>query len=203
MPKLKLTYFDIHGGRAEVARLALIIGAVPFEDERITFQQFGETRLSMPFGAVPIMEVDGEVLTQSSSISRYVGKLTNLYPEDPWQAALCDEVMDVIEDLDSQVFTQLPLTDEQKQEAREGLAAGAFTMTLKRLEECLTARGGEYMVDGRLTVADLKVFEWVRLLESGMLDHIPVELAKQEAPLLVAHAKKIGAHPKIVEYYKT
>jgi hypothetical protein len=46
------------------------------------------------------------------------------------------------------------------------------------------------------------VFEWIRLLESGMLDHISVELAKQEAPLLVAHAKKIGSHPKIVEYYK-
>jgi glutathione S-transferase len=202
MPKLKLTYFDINGGRAEVARLALVIGEVPFEDDRISFQQFGETRLSMPFGAVPIIEVDGEVLTQSSTISRYVGKLTNLYPEDPWQAAICDEVMDVIEDLDGQVFTQLPLTDEQKQESREGLASGALTMTLNRLEECLKARGGEYMADNRLTVADLKVFEWVRLLESGMLDHIPTELAEKEAPLLVAHAKKIGSHPKIVAYYK-
>ena len=202
MPKLKLTYFDINGGRAEVARLALVIGEVPFEDDRISFQQFGETRLSMPFGAVPIIEVDGEVLTQSSTISRYVGKLTNLYPEDPWQAAICDEVMDVIEDLDGQVFTQLPLTDEQKQESREGLASGALTMTLNRLEECLKARGGEYMADNRLTVADLKVFEWVRLLESGMLDHIPTEVAEKEAPLLVAHAKKIGSHPKIVAYYK-
>ena len=50
--------------------------------------------------------------------------------------------------------------------------------------------------------ADLKVFEWVRLLESGMLDHIPVDLAKQQAPLLVAHAKKIRNHPKIEAYYQ-
>ena len=202
MPKLKLTYFDINGGRAEVARLALTIGDVPFEDHRISFEQFGATRGSMPFGAVPIIEVDGEALTQSSTISRYVGKLANLYPEDPWQAAICDEVMDVIEDLDGQVFTQMPLTDEQKQAFREGLAEGAIKTTLVRLEECLTKRGGEYMADNRLTVADLKVFEWVRLLESGMLDHIPVDIAKQEAPLLAAHAKKIAEHPKIVEYYK-
>lgn len=203
MPKLKITYFDIQGGRAEVARLALTIAEVPFEDDRITFEQFGETRLLMPFGAVPIMEVDGEVLTQSSTISRYVGKLTNLYPEDPWQAALCDEVMDVIEDLDAQIFTQLPLTDEQKQEAREGLAEGALKMTLRRLEGNLKTRGGEYMVEGRLTVADLKVFEWVRLLESGILDHVPVELAGLEAPLLVAHAKKVGTHPKVAAYYQS
>jgi hypothetical protein len=31
MPKLKLTYFDFHGGRGEPARLALSIGGIPFE----------------------------------------------------------------------------------------------------------------------------------------------------------------------------
>ena len=31
MPKLKLTYFDFHGGRGEPAKLALSIGGIPFE----------------------------------------------------------------------------------------------------------------------------------------------------------------------------
>ena len=35
MPKLKLTYFDFHGGRGEPARLALSIGGIPFEDDRV------------------------------------------------------------------------------------------------------------------------------------------------------------------------
>ena len=35
MPKLKLTYFDFHGGRGEPARLALSIGRIPFEDDRV------------------------------------------------------------------------------------------------------------------------------------------------------------------------
>ena len=35
MPKLKLTYFDFHGGRGEPARLALSIGGIPFEDARV------------------------------------------------------------------------------------------------------------------------------------------------------------------------
>ena len=30
MPKLKLTYFDFHGGRGEPARLALSMGGIPF-----------------------------------------------------------------------------------------------------------------------------------------------------------------------------
>ena len=35
MPKLKLTYFDFHGGRGEPARLALSMGGIPFEDDRV------------------------------------------------------------------------------------------------------------------------------------------------------------------------
>jgi hypothetical protein len=35
MPKLKLTYFDFHGGHGEPARLALSIGGIPFEDDRV------------------------------------------------------------------------------------------------------------------------------------------------------------------------
>ena len=35
MPKLKLTYFDFHGGRGEPARLALAIAGIPFEDDRV------------------------------------------------------------------------------------------------------------------------------------------------------------------------
>ena len=35
MAKLKLTYFDFHGGRGEPARLALSISGIPFEDDRV------------------------------------------------------------------------------------------------------------------------------------------------------------------------
>ena len=35
MAKLKLTYFDFHGGRGEPARIALSMGGIPFEDDRV------------------------------------------------------------------------------------------------------------------------------------------------------------------------
>ncbi|MDH3845144.1 MAG: glutathione S-transferase N-terminal domain-containing protein, partial [Myxococcales bacterium] len=94
MPKLKLTYFDIHGGRAEPARLAMYIGGVDFEDNRISFQQFGDARSGFPFNRVPMLEIDGIELSQCNAILRYVGKLAGLSPTDPLQAAFCDEVMD-------------------------------------------------------------------------------------------------------------
>jgi glutathione S-transferase len=98
MPQLKLTYFDFHGGRAEPARLALHIGGIAFEDHRFAFPEFAEIRKSTPFGQVPTLHVDGVQICQSDAITRYVGKLAGLYPADPYQALLCDEVMAVIED---------------------------------------------------------------------------------------------------------
>jgi len=35
MQKIKLSYFDFHGGRGEPARLALSIAGIPFEDDRV------------------------------------------------------------------------------------------------------------------------------------------------------------------------
>ena len=97
MAKLKLTYFDFDGGRGEPARLALHIGGIAFEDHRIAGKEWPAFRDKTPFLAIPTLEVDGRVVSQSNSINRYVGKLAGLYPNDDLQAFLCDEVMEAAE----------------------------------------------------------------------------------------------------------
>jgi glutathione S-transferase len=94
MPKLKLTYSDFHGGRGEPARLALSMGGIWFEDNRVPPSDWQWRKPDTPFGFLPVLEVDGRTLAQSNAVNRYVGKLTDLYPSDAWQAALCDEVME-------------------------------------------------------------------------------------------------------------
>ncbi len=202
MPKLKLTYFDIHGGRAEPARLALHLGGVNFEDDRISFQEFGAKRGSYPFRRVPLLQIDGVELSQCNTINRYVGKLAGLYPADPLQAAYCDETMDAVEDIVSQQIVTMSIKDEvEKKSAREALAVGPIALYLRRLEAMLEARGGEYFADGRLTVADLKVMVWVRNLRAGILDYVPADLPDKLAPKLVEHLDHVLEHPKIAEYY--
>lgn len=202
MAKLKLTYFDFDGGRGEPARLALHIGGVAFEDERIAGKDWPAFRSRTPFLAMPTIEVDGRVASQSNSINRYVGKLTGLYPKDDWQALLCDEVMDAVEDITTQISRTIELGAEAKKKAREELAAGNLTHYLQQLQARLKDAGEEYFADRRLTVADLKVYMLVRWLRSGVLDHIPKDLVDRVAPLLVQHLLRMASHPKIVEYYK-
>jgi len=202
MATIKLTYFDIDGGRGEPARLAMHIGGVPFEDHRISFAEFLECKNSFVFGAVPVIEIDGQMVAQCNGINRYVGKLAGLYPEDPLQALLCDEIMDAVEDIIVKIQPTLFIQDEEaKKAARTALVEGPISFYLERISQRLEARGGEYFADGRLTVADLKVFVWISRFQSGSLDYIPVDLAAKVAPLLVKHHDAVQAHDRVADYY--
>jgi prostaglandin-H2 D-isomerase / glutathione transferase len=201
MPHIKLSYFDMHGGRGEPVRLALAIGGVAFEDHRFTFPEFAEVRKTTPFGQVPVMHVGGVQVTQSDSMLRYAGKLANLYPADPLQALLCDEVAYVVEEASVKLGPTFRMAGEEQKAARLALVNGPMPMYLGWLQSQLVARGGQYFADNRLTVADLKVFVDVRGLNSGRLDHVPTDLVEKVAPLLNAHMQRIAATPAVAQYY--
>jgi prostaglandin-H2 D-isomerase / glutathione transferase len=201
MPKLKLSYFDFHGGRGETARLAMHIGGIAFEDYRFAYAEFAEFRKSTPFGQAPTLEVDGVMVTQSDAIARYVGKLAGLYPTDAFQALLCDEILSVIEDASVKIGPTYRMTGDVQKEARLALANESMPVYLRWLERQLQARGGEYFVGNQLTIADLKVFVDVRGLNSGRLDHIPTDLVEKVAPGLNVHMQRIAQMPAVVQYY--
>lgn len=202
MPKLKLSYFDFDGGRGEVARLALMLGKIPFEDDRIPPATWRSVREQAPFHALPVLEVDGELITQSNAINRYVGRLAGLYPDDPVAALRCDEVMDAVEDILTKIGQTFAIKDEAaKRAARYALAEGPISLYLAKLEKKLTARGGVYFADARLTVADLKVFVWIRHLRSGTLDHVATDLVDRVAPKLMDQHERISAIGEIAARY--
>jgi glutathione S-transferase len=201
LPKLVLNYFDFDGSRGEVARLALNVAGIAFEDRRIPRKDWPTLRDSAPFQALPTLEVDGQVIAQSNTINRYVGKLTGLYPKDDWQAALVDEVMDAVEDITTRIGAKFSLEGDAKKKAREALAEGSLLRFVQQLEARLKRGGGEWFVENRLTVADLKCYLWVRWLKSGALDHIPADIVDKNAPLLARHLERVRSQPKIAAYY--
>lgn len=201
MPQLKLNYFDFHGGRAEPARIALHMGGVAFEDNRFAFPEFAEFRKCTPFGQVPTLEVDGAHITQCDAILRYAGKLAGLYPTDPLQALLCDEVMYVVEEASVRIGPTFRMSGEEQKAARLALVNGSMPVYLAWLQARLQAQGGEYFADHRLTVADLKVFVDVRGLNSGRLDHVPTDLVERVAPALNAHMQRVASLPAVQAYY--
>jgi prostaglandin-H2 D-isomerase / glutathione transferase len=201
MPQLKLSYFDMHGGRAEPVRLALAVGGIAFEDHRFAYPAFAEVRKTTPFGQVPTLQVDGVQVTQCDAMLRYAGKLAGLYPNDPFQALLCDEVAYVVEEAGVKLGPTYRMAGEEQKAARLALVNGSMPVYLAWLQTQLLAHGGEYFADKRLTVADLKVFIDVRTLNSGRLDHVPTDLVERVAPALNAHQQRIAQTPAVQQYY--
>jgi glutathione S-transferase len=111
--------------------------------------------------------------------------------------------MDAVEDISVKVSPSFAIKDdEEKKRARQALADGPITLYLDRIARRLEARGGEWFADGRITVADLKVFVWIRHLESGNLDHVPTDLVDRVAPELAKHYERVGSHPGVKAYYE-
>ena len=201
MKKLKLTYFDFHGGRAEPARLAMHIGGIAFEDIRFAFEHFQEVRKTTPLNAVPTLHVNDVQVTQSDAITRYVGKLAGLYPADEYQALLCDEIMGGLEDVNVSIGNTFGLSGDELKHARETLAKEELPKYLRWLQQQLEDHGGEYFADNRLTIADLKALAVLGWLCSGMLDHIPASLVEDVTPKLKAYMHHIEMLPPIAQYY--
>lgn len=201
MTTYKLIYFDFDGGRGEPIRIAFHAAGIDFEDHRISFEEFMQTRADMRFTCAPVLEVDGVATTQSNGMLRYVGKLGNLYPESPLEAFYCDEAMGAVEDMLHQIVHTFGLEGEALKSAREKLTDGWLTTYIRGLDELLARGGGEYFADNRLTVADLKVFMQTRSLQTGTLDHVPTDLVDRLAPALVAHAERIAKDPVVAGYY--
>ena len=105
---LTLVYFDFPFWRAEVARLALYLGDIEFEDLRITREEFQRVKrhgkldngTHIPFHQFPVLIIDGTSIAQTGGIARFCGKLSGLYTNnDHLLAAQVDQFMDMATDL--------------------------------------------------------------------------------------------------------
>lgn len=52
--------------------------------------------IAMPFGKVPVMEIDGKLVNQSIAIGRYLAKKAGLAGNDEWESLLIDIAVDNI-----------------------------------------------------------------------------------------------------------
>ncbi len=200
MAHYKLTYFDMDGGRAEPVRIAFHAAGIDFEDVRISFEEFIEVCKKQRFHCVPVLDIDGTVVTQSNAMCRYVGRKAGLYPEDELQALYCDEALGAVEDLLHAMVSTFGLEGDALKEARQKLVDGWLSVFLKGLNE-IVERGGDYIAGGRLSVADLKVAGITSWIQSGQLDHVPTDLVERLAPKLVPHAERVWSDPVVTAYY--
>lgn len=147
-PDLKLYYFDIKG-KGECIRLICAYAGLKLEDHRFESRdQFLAMKNSslLPFGQVPMLEVDGKAaMVQSTAIMRYLGKLSGLYPmDDHILAQKVDSVMDQATDVftGSTVLTYglryaVDLSPEAKEKSYEIYNETVLPGHLRRAEQVI------------------------------------------------------------------
>ncbi|ETL31147.1 hypothetical protein F441_16354 [Phytophthora nicotianae CJ01A1] len=201
-PSIKLIYFAA-AGRAEAQRLAFYIGGVPFEDKRIGHAQFAAMKESLPLGQLPILEVDGEVFTQSHAIMRFAGRMGGLYPVSaPYLALKIDELLHAMGELEEKMGPAFSESDADKKKAmREELAtvtipryAGLFEARLEKMKQIPVFQSQDVFIH------EVAIYAWVKSLRAGYIDHIPTTVLDGYKLINETH-EKIANHPKVKEWY--
>ncbi|KAK7790405.1 hypothetical protein R5R35_010757 [Gryllus longicercus] len=154
-PQYKLHYFNFRG-LGEFIRYLFAYGKIEFEDFRIDIQDsWGELKKTYPNEKLPLLEVDGQKLNQSTAIGRLLAKKVGLAGADDWEAARIDASVDDLNDLRTQfVAAAMHQDPATKANLLEKFGKEAVPLFFSRLEKQVKENNG-YFVNGKLSWADL------------------------------------------------
>ena len=182
---LKIIYFNFPFWRAEVSRISLFIGNIPFEDKRLTNEDFSYVKehghmkdgIKIPFSQFPVLVINGEVIAQTGAIARICGKLSGLYPEDIVEAGQVDQVIDAATDINMLIRPSMRENDPiKKKEMREDLSKNDLPRYFSYLEDLLSNNKSQWFVGNKMSIADIAIWRISGWLTSGIIDDIPKNL---------------------------
>lgn len=199
MPRLKLTYFDASASRGEECRLALHVAGLAFEDERLDHAAWARRKAAAPFGALPVLEVEGKgLLAQSNAILSYLGRAHGLLPDDAFECARHESLLSAVEDLRNLLRPVIRISDQaEKKKARTAFASGALQDWAGQVERQIG--DGPFVGGARIGVADLKIYVATDTFIRGAIDHVPADVFKTFPRLTALHAA-VKAHPRVADW---
>lgn len=198
MSTYKLYYFNLRG-RAEACRLIFAAADQKFEDMRFDHAQWPEHKSEMPLGQVPVLEVNGVKLPQSTAIARFLAKQFQLAGKDNFSQAQADAVVDTVNDLFAAFAPIFQEKDEtKKNELFQKFETEVLPKHLTNLETLgkLYGKGGPFFVGNELTWADLVVYantEYLLSKSGSTFDKFP---------WLQQNRAAVEKQPRIAQYLK-
>lgn len=180
MPKFVLHYFDSRG-RGEPARLLFAIAGIPFQDKRISQEEWPNLKPKIPGGTLPYLEVDGVGITQSMVIYRHLARLFGLDGDTVLDKAHVEEITEYVMEIMLKYLKELaspPKDDEEKlKQLKEDFMTKLHTCCgqITRILETNKSTDG-WAVGKKLTFADIILFETFDHVLSSMpevLDKYP------------------------------
>lgn len=171
-----------------------------FDDNRVIRGGFEALKPTLPFGALPTLDVDGQgTIAQSNAILRFIGRKHGLHPQEPFEAARHDAFMDAVEDLRHRISATMRIQDEEEKKAiRQQLSADYIPHWGLCVDRLIT--DGPFIGGELPSVADIKLFMVNRWVSSGIVDHIPTDIFDPFTKLKTV-AANINNHPAVLKWY--
>jgi len=204
---IKIYYSHLPFWRAEVLRVSLFIRDIPFEDVRISREEFIHLIKTgflpngkrSPFHQLPVIEVEDKIIGQTGAIARYCGKVSNLYSDDMLKAAKIDQIIDAATDITNVVSPTIREKDQKKKmEDRKVLVNKLLPRWFRYLENLLSEDDSTWFVE-KMTIADIAMWRLLGWLTSGIIDGIPTSVVDDFPKLKNIHYQ-VHTHPKVQEW---
>ena len=153
---MKLIYFPLNA-RALAHRLLLDHGNVQYEDEVVSFADFGARKAAgeFPNGQVPVWVQDGTYYNESLAILRFLGAQYGYYPEDIFTAHDADAVVDYANDFIGKLYKphmQKDFSDDNKKDYCDNI-----TKFCAFFEKKLEKSGSHFITGSKLTTGDFMI----------------------------------------------
>ncbi|CAI4229822.1 unnamed protein product [Auanema sp. JU1783] len=203
MVHYKLTYFSIRG-LAETVRQLFHLAGVPFEDQRVTMEEFQALKKTLPFEQLPVLEVDGQVICQTNAILRYLAKQFGFYGKTDYEQAIVDSLADQYKDFSSEIRQYsysvrgfIPATAEELEKMKQEIYVPAREKYLRFLTNFLKKSSTGFLAGGELTYADVLIAEQVATMRENWPDF------SDDHPEIIAHEKKVHDIPNLKKWIAT
>ena len=180
MSNIQIWYWPF-GGRTAVARLALAHAGIPCEFNGInSFEQWEEAKKNadlFPTEDIPVMRVDGRLITESAAITQFAGVAANLMPEGPVGYAVVAELLALSEEVLSGFWgtcyykTSDMMNPGKSEEELKALRDGPYKETLcfyatrvNAIVELNREKSEKHVYGDKLTMADLVVWNFSKMV---------------------------------------
>lgn len=190
---VRLHYFKGRG-RAETTRWMLAANGIEFENVAIeTPQDLAALRASgkLPFDQMPLLEIDGLNLSQTSAMIRYLARKGDFYGDTDHEALWCDMIAGAVADF---AEAAMQAAFQPTRSAAEEMLSDRFAKFGPRFEACLGRQGAGFSAARRLSFADVVLVEAL----SAYLDWLPDIMT--HTPRLTALHGRVTAMPAIGAY---
>ncbi len=192
----RLHYFKGRG-RAETTRWMMAINQIAFENVPVeTPEALAALRATgkLPFDQMPLLEIDGLNLSQSSAMIRYLARRGGYYGETDADALWCDMIAGAVADF---AETAMQAAFQPTKEIAIAALQSRFEKFGPRFEARLAENGSGFCTGARVTFADVVLAEAL----SAYLDWCSDILGG--TPLLAALHERVLSDPGIARYLRS